>query len=126
MALDASVLKKGINSVTKATTAVISFLGLAILLVLISCVSRPDSAKSEEDQLIVEEVRARLRSEPSLRQADIVVDCEQGVVTLRGIVDDVIDRNLAESMARGVEGVRSVRNWLDVRKRAPSIFFRRR
>ena len=69
---------------------------------------------------------ARLRSEPSLRQADIVVESEQGVVTLRGIVDDIIDRNLAESIAMRVEGVKSVRNWLEVRKRAPSIFFRRR
>ena len=93
---------------------------------LFSCATHHSPGGTQEDELIVDEVMARLRSEPSLRQADILVDSEQGVVTLRGIVDDIIDRNLAESIVRRVEGVKSVRNWLEVRKRAPSIFFRRR
>ncbi len=105
-----------------------AFCGLIILMAftLFSCTTPRSPGRTEEDELIVAEVMARLRSEPSLRQADIVVESEQGVVTLRGIVDDIIDRNLAESIAMRVEGVKSVRNWLEVRKRAPSIFFRRR
>lgn len=105
-----------------------AFCGLIILMAftLFSCTTPRSAGRTEEDELIVAEVMARLRSEPSLRQADIVVESEQGVVTLRGIVDDIIDRNLAESIAMRVEGVKSVRNWLEVRKRAPSIFFRRR
>jgi len=105
-----------------------AFCGLILLMALslFSCATHRSPGGTQEDELIVDEVMARLRSEPSLRHADILVDSEQGVVTLRGIVDDIIDRNLAESIARRVEGVKSVRNWLEVRKRAPSIFFRRR
>lgn len=96
------------------------------LIIIASCAtSRSSKGEAQADQLITEEVVARIKAEPSLATSTIVVDTSEGIVTLRGVVEDVIDRNLAEGLARQVEGVVAVRNWLEVRKRAPSRFFKR-
>lgn len=78
-----------------------------------------------DDELITAEVREKLNSEPSLRNAIISVQTSQGVVVLRGMVEDSIDRGLAESLAGRVEGVRGVRNFLEVKRQGRYPFFRR-
>jgi osmotically-inducible protein OsmY len=77
-----------------------------------------------DDAIIASDVRNGIRAERQLRQATIFVEVSEGVVTLSGVVDDAIDRNLAESAAQEVEGVVAVRNRLEVRR--PSFPFRRR
>lgn len=68
----------------------------------------------------------RLNSEPSLRGATISVDTYEGVVTLRGVAQDAIERHMAELLAKGVDRVVEVRNFLEVRRQGRSFFLRRR
>lgn len=50
-----------------------------------------------------------------LNPFDIAIDVEQGVVTLRGDVESEVERDLAETLAAGTDGVREVRNELRIR-----------
>jgi osmotically-inducible protein OsmY len=50
-----------------------------------------------------------------LNPLDIDVDVEQGVATLTGTVDSAIERDLAGELADGVDGIKQVRNELEVR-----------
>jgi osmotically-inducible protein OsmY len=54
-----------------------------------------------------------LRSQVSARQTDVTV--QDGIVTLRGIAETPEQKLLTESIASGVEGVKSVRNEMQVR-----------
>lgn len=49
-----------------------------------------------------------------LNPFDIDVDVNDGVVTLRGSVESAVERDLAEELARGVDGVREVKNELRI------------
>jgi osmotically-inducible protein OsmY len=102
------------------------FLSLLLaVLVCSSCAAPPrKTAVVVDDAVLASDVRDRIRSEPQLRHATIFVEVRDGVVTLNGLVDDGIDRNLAESAAQEVEGVVAVRNRLELRR--PSFPFRRR
>jgi osmotically-inducible protein OsmY len=48
---------------------------------------------------------------------DLLLDVEDGLVTLRGEVDCDFHRSIAEDTVRGVSGVRGVRDKLDLRPR---------
>lgn len=102
--------------------AAILMMGLSL-----SCSSSqaPPLAAALDDELITAEVRERLTLEPSLRNAAISVQTSQGIVVLRGVVEDGIDRSLAESLAGKVEGVIGVRNLLEVKRQGRYPFFRR-
>lgn len=109
-------------------TKLARFMAFLLLGLAFSCSSRPVGpapAGSVDDELIRAEVLERINLEPSLRNAPISVQTSQGVVTLRGMVEDVIDRNLAESIAGKVEGVQAVRNLLEVKRQGRFPFFRR-
>ena len=58
--------------------------------------------------------RALLAAADDLRDSTINVDVDNAVVTLSGTVASQAQRTRAEQVARGVEGVRSVRNNLAV------------
>ncbi len=100
---------------------------LLLLGVSLSCSSTPAPSTSAglDDDLITAEVRERISLEPSLRSAFINVQTSQGIVTLRGMVEDGIDRSLAESLASKVEGVKGVRNLLETKRQGRYPFFRR-
>ncbi len=61
-------------------------------------------------------VKNRLESDAMLKEADISVRSDAGVVTLRGTVLDARARNRAAELARGVSGVKSVRNELKAKE----------
>lgn len=108
----------------------LNLIKLAVILVMglsFSCSSSqaPSPAAALDDELITAEVRERLSLEPSLRNTAISVQTSQGVVVLRGVVEDGIDRSLAESLAGRVEGVVGVRNLLEVKRQGRYPFFRR-
>ena len=60
-------------------------------------------------------VRSRFSASPTLKPLKIVVDTHDGIVTLRGQVNSVEQRNAAQAEARVVNGVRGVNNQLTVR-----------
>ncbi len=58
--------------------------------------------------------RAALMTADDLRESTINVDVENNIVTLRGTVANAAQRTRAETTAKGIEGVTSVRNQLTV------------
>jgi hyperosmotically inducible protein len=67
------------------------------------------------DATITAEIKSALIADEVVKARDIDVDTLDGVVTLSGIVASHSERRQAEALARECEGVRSVRNQLEVR-----------
>ena len=76
--------------------------------------SRPTS-QAAPDSSISTAVRSRFGANSALKPLKIAVDTHDGVVTLRGQVNNVEQRNAAQLEARAVTGVRGVKNELTVR-----------
>lgn len=65
-----------------------------------------------DDATILAQVKAQLAADPELSALKINVDSMQGAVRLKGEVKTVALRRKAESLARGIKGVKSVDNQL--------------
>lgn len=63
-----------------------------------------------DDTVITSKVKAAILNEPSLSVAEINVETFKGVVQLSGFVNSQADINKAVQVARGVSGVKSVKN----------------
>lgn len=69
------------------------------------------------DDRIKEDVNDRLTWHGYIDASDIDVGVDDGVVTLKGTVEDRRQKRLAEDIADGVSGVQDVQNQLSVRNR---------
>lgn len=67
-----------------------------------------------DDATITTRVKAALIKNPATKARDIHVEVYQGQVQLAGFVDSANEKTSAERTARGVQGVKSVRNSLEV------------
>ncbi|HVC10867.1 MAG TPA: BON domain-containing protein [Burkholderiales bacterium] len=87
---------------------------LAVLLVsTLGCAATPTSESTGgyvDDSVITAKVKAAIFNEPSLKSAEINVETFKGVVQLSGFVSSRADINKAVEVVRGVKGVRSVKN----------------
>ncbi len=72
----------------------------------------PESDKS--DLVMRTKIGTQLAADPDVRRIDIDIDVEEGVVTLSGVVADKKARDEAVRIAKSVEGVREVRDELQV------------
>jgi osmotically-inducible protein OsmY len=68
-----------------------------------------------DDSVITGKVKAAIAGEPSLKVAEINVETFKGVVQLSGFVSQASEISKAVSVARGVGGVQSVKNSLQVK-----------
>jgi len=68
-----------------------------------------------DDSVITGKVKVAIFNEPSLKSAEINVETFKGVVQLSGFVNSQADINKAVEVARGVEGVTSVKNNMRVK-----------
>jgi osmotically-inducible protein OsmY len=75
-------------------------------------VSRPDAQ-------LVEEMRARLARERWVASRGIVVQAQDGVLTLLGLVESEAEKAAFETMARAIEGVKGVQSRLLVKTELP-------
>jgi hyperosmotically inducible protein len=66
------------------------------------------------DWFLWTKTRAALATADNLEEGGINVDVENGVITLRGSVPDQNQKARAEQVARGIDGVTSVNNTLQV------------
>jgi transcriptional regulator with AAA-type ATPase domain len=83
---------------------------VALLAGLTACASTQSTATQIDDAAIKAEVVARITADPDTNPFEIDVDVNEGVVYLRGVVDDREDRAEAERLARRVDGVVRVVN----------------
>ena len=68
-----------------------------------------------DDTVITSKVKAAILNEPGLSSAEINVETFKGVVQLSGFVTSRADINKAVEVARGVGGVKSVKNDMRVK-----------
>ena len=67
-----------------------------------------------DDTTITTTVKTKLAAEKGSTLTRVGVDTNRGVVTLTGVVASAADRAAAERVARGVGGVKSVANNLQI------------
>jgi osmotically-inducible protein OsmY len=68
-----------------------------------------------DDAVLTTKVKAAVFNEPSLKSAEVNVETFKGVVQLSGFVSSQADINKAVEVARGVKGVKSVKNDMRVK-----------
>lgn len=85
----------------------------ASLATVMGCAATPTQEGTGEyvdDTVITTKVKAAVLKEPSLKSAEINVETFKGVVQLSGFVSSQADINKAAEIARGISGVKSVKN----------------
>jgi osmotically-inducible protein OsmY len=88
------------------------FLALTIL-TAVGCAStqkQEGTGEYVDDSVITSKVKAAILEEPALSAAEINVETFKGVVQLSGFVSSRADISKAIEVARGVGGVKSVKN----------------
>ncbi len=68
-----------------------------------------------DDTTITTTVKSKLAADKGASLTRIQVDTDRGVVQLSGVVDSAAEKARAEQIARGVGGVKSVKNNLQMR-----------
>ena len=95
-----------------------TFFLTALLVFFVGCAA---TAKQEgtgeyiDDSVLTTKVKAAVFNEPSLKSTEINVETFKGVVQLSGFVNSQADINKAADVARGVKGVKSVKNDMRVK-----------
>jgi BON domain len=102
------------------TNLTVSFLSFVAVLAL-GCSSAPQNAKGNSvgndlrsDAQIAGDVQTRISSDPDLRNRQISINAEKGVITLGGTVSSKDEVMSALKDAQGVDGVKQVVSWLEV------------
>jgi osmotically-inducible protein OsmY len=72
------------------------------------------ASKPPDDNFIYDSVRERLASDVVVKGGAIDLDVKDGVVTLKGRVQEAKQKAKAESIAKKVKGVKSVINNLQI------------
>ena len=87
--------------------------GVVLMATALGCAStskQEGTGEYVDDSVITTKVKAAVLNEPSLKSAEINVETFKGVVQLSGFVRSQADINKAVEVARGVGGVKSVKN----------------
>jgi osmotically-inducible protein OsmY len=90
-----------------------TFFFVIVFASLLGCAStskQEGTGEYVDDTVITSKVKAEIFNEPSLKSAEINVETFKGVVQLSGFVNSREDINKAAQVARGVQGVVSVKN----------------
>jgi hyperosmotically inducible protein len=74
-----------------------------------------EAGRVVDDSVITGKVKAALVADPTTKAHQISVETFQGVVQLSGFVDTSEARSRATQVAKGVDGVKQVKNELELR-----------
>jgi osmotically-inducible protein OsmY len=97
----------------KSVKTFATLLATLVLIATLGCAAtRTHEGTGEyiDDSAITTKVKAAILGEPGLRSSEINVETFKGVVQLSGFVSSRDDINKAVKVARGVSGVKSVTN----------------
>jgi len=84
-----------------------------LLMSFLGCASTPKQEGAGEyvdNSVITAKVKAAILNDPTLQVTEINVETYKGVVQLSGFVSSQADMDKAVALARGVQGVKSVKN----------------
>ena len=90
-----------------------ALIAAALVLTMAGCAStshREGTGEYIDDTVLTTKTKAAIFKESTLKSAEINVETFKGVVQLSGFVNSQSDINRAVEVARGVEGVKSVKN----------------
>lgn len=103
-----------LESIMKQLRQYLSALFLAVTLVsVVGCAStskQEGTGEYVDDSVITTKVKAAIFNDPTLKSAEINVETFKGAVQLSGFVSSQAAINKAAELARGVNGVKSVKN----------------
>src|SRR5512140_2335660 len=103
---------------THITRKIASFAGVLLMATALGCAStsrHEGTGEYVDDTVITTKVKTAIFEESSLKSAEINVETYKGVVQLSGFVSSAAAENKAVAVARGVNGVKSVRNDMRVK-----------
>ena len=95
------------------------FVLLMMITPLVACAStskQEGAGEYVDDSVITTKVKSLLASDDFLKSFEISVETYKGIVQLSGFVDSQKAVDKAGEVARGVKGVKSVKNNLNVKK----------
>lgn len=81
-----------------------------------SQIQQKNTKRALRDSLITTKVKTAILAEKGLKTMQISVETQKGVVLLSGFVDSAAQIARAEQVAKGVEGVQSIKNALVLKK----------
>ena len=90
-------------------------LGLAFAVGCASTSTKSGTGEYIDDTVITTKVKAAIIGESTLKSSEINVETFKGVVQLSGFVSSQADINLAVQVAKGIGGVKSVKNDMHVK-----------
>jgi len=103
----------------KKSYIVIRFLAVLMMIaVFAACASTPQQSSTGEvvdDSAITTKIKTQLANDEFLKSFQISVETRKGIVELSGFVDSQKAKDKADQIARGVDGVKSVKNALIVK-----------
>jgi hypothetical protein len=105
--------EKGVQAMSKLRVMVPPLIILAFMMVLLSCAAGTKSESTGEyfdDSVITTKVKSLLVKDTVLKAFQISVETYRGVVQLSGFVNSQTTIDRAGEIARGVSGVKSVKN----------------
>jgi hyperosmotically inducible protein len=108
-----NLLQGGVPAMKKKTIFIHFLLVLMLMATFVSCASTPKQESTGEfvdDSVITTKVKALLAEDDFLKSFKISVETRKGTVQLSGFVASQQAVDKAGQIARGVKGVRSVRN----------------
>jgi osmotically-inducible protein OsmY len=94
----------------KIASALIAALMLTAVAGCATSAKQESAGQYIDDTVITTSVKAAILKEPSLKVSEINVETFKGVVQLSGFVSSADNIAVAINVARGVNGVRSVKN----------------
>lgn len=95
-----------------------AFLLISVMALFLGCASTEKQAgfgESIDDTVITTKVKAAILGDDSLKLREINVETFKGVVQLSGFVNSQAEIYKAVELARGVNGVRSVENSIQIK-----------
>ena len=102
----------------KSYTFISLLVALMMIAAFVACASTPQQSSTGEvvdDSVITTKIKTQLANDEFLKSFQISVETRKGIVELSGFVDSQKAKDKADQIARGVEGVKSVKNALIVK-----------
>lgn len=102
----------------KSFRTIYTLLAALAIATTLGCAATPKSESTGEyldDTAITAKVKKDIFDEPTLKSAEINVETFKGVVQLSGFVSSQANVNTATSVAKSVNGVKSVKNDMRVK-----------
>jgi osmotically-inducible protein OsmY len=98
------------TNITRKLATLFGILFVALALGCASTASKEGTGEYVDDTVITAKVKTAIFNEPTLKSAEINVETFKGVVQLSGFTSSQAAQDKAVQVARGVCGVKSVKN----------------